>query len=435
MAGLFAALAMLAPSAAQAETKPAAVPAKSPSVRCKPLPEKASNQLGALDYRILGKEAVAPSKSAGADPDLDGQLELLNLEKTNKGYKEMKDPPKKPPLEKKIWVPSWTGTTGGLDLPWAYVLKKGSLVASVVAKDRDTGSIYWPLVYKKISGADRGLTVSYGLFEGFEVSADLDREDRTFQYAQQKDAYTGLTVPSAQFHGDRTLSGFGLKGAATTDDLQFAVGLHATSFRNLDRNVIEFHDYDRMNSIYAVASTKEGRRFKGHFSAAYVTYDWGGSIYPSGATTAPNPANPSATTYRELVVDGVYGARRPGFAPGRASPGISGRGEIVYMLPDGTLSQDPASAATGKAVGKVSSDWFNLGFGLDVEISRNLLLLGELTWETGIDFIDVGGRQLDSWFVNAGARYTRRNWAATFGVRHVNTRDYREPILSLAYRF
>ncbi|MBI3890059.1 MAG: hypothetical protein HY303_00860 [Candidatus Wallbacteria bacterium] len=125
------------------------------------------------------------------------------------------------------------------------------------------------------------------------------------------------------------------------------------------------------------------------------------------------------------------GRWRRGFGPGHSRNGFP-----VFQIVDstradnGSFVQDPPAGVKVVQVGKGASDWIDLGFGIDYEPSRNLRLIGEMNWESGINFIGS-----EDWYVNVGARYSRANWAGTFGMRHVNSRGYREPILSVAYRF
>ncbi|MBI4872242.1 MAG: hypothetical protein HY814_11820 [Candidatus Riflebacteria bacterium] len=415
------------------------------------MPALAADQLGALDYRMLPCSTAAKTAKLTPDPDLRAQMDILDLEKSKSEYKEIKQPPPKPKLDTQCWVPSWMGTTGGMDLPWASVLPRGQAVVSLVAKERDAGAAYWPLVYRKLDGSDRGLTFGYGVYDGVEVTLDLDKEDRDFVYAPQINLNNPTAAPtSASFHGDRTLFGGGAKASYALDDLQVALGFHTTAFRNLDRNVIEFHDYDRMNNIYAVASTREGARLGGHFTARFVTYDWDGSIFPSGATTGAVPAGGSSP----LAVD-PNGVARQGFGPAHQRHGFP-----VYRRRDGSLTQNPNEAATLSSggstflgtgltpgqqtagtltldqVGKGSNHWINLGFGADFLFGKRLRLLGEINWETALDFVaDPQGNVLESWFLNLGLRYEQKSWAATVGMRHLNTTDYREPVASVAWRF
>lgn len=388
-----------------------------------------ASQIEALDYRILEKSALPGKKKVSADPSLRQQMDALDLQKSREDFRQIKEPPPAPKLDYSQWVPSWMGTTGGLDLPWAYSLPRGKWVVGLIAKDRDADSRFWPQVYRNISGSDRGLAVNYGLRDGLELTVDLDRQDRTFLYAPQPALNNPAAAPSsARFQGDPVLAGGGLKGTVKFDDVQLAVGFHASSFRNLDRNVIEFHDYDRLNNLYAVVSTREGKQLSGHLSARYVTYDWGGSIFPSGATAAS--AATAGSGDDSIFVDPAGIARR-GFGPGHSQNGYPVFQIVDPSRPDnGAIVQDPPAGVNVVRVGKGSSDWYNLGFGLDFEPSRNLKLMGEVVWETGINFFGA-----EAWFVNTGARYSRANWAATLGMRHVSSRGYREPVLSVAYRF
>ncbi len=379
------------------------------------LAKNPADQLRQLDYDSISASDLPRSRELQPAPKLQSQFEALHLDRGLEGYEANRRLHKPPPLKKTYFSPSWQGSTGGMDMPWAYVLPEGDFVVALGAKKRRVSSDYWPTVYQKIEGIDRSVTVNYGLLGFFELTAVMDNQNREFRYAAQNDFITGLPLAPAVFRGDKTFKGFGAKGAYSTDDFQIAVGIFSALFDNQDRNTFSFFDYDRLQTIYAVGSTQVGKTFAGHLSAKYVTYDWEGSIYPSGATDgSPVKGGPPNRD----------GGNRRGFGPA-----LEAGNAPVFQLPDGSLTQD-GTAPGAVAVGKGTTNWFNIGMGLDAEVSKNFRVLFEVNGETGVDFNGIG-----KWFFNVGGRYERTNWSATLGLRHVGAQGYREPVLSLAYRF
>ncbi|MBI3893459.1 MAG: hypothetical protein HY303_18225, partial [Candidatus Wallbacteria bacterium] len=87
---------------------------------------KPDAQMDTLDYHLIDRADVPKKKKLDGDPSLRKQLEALDLGKSKNDFQKLKENKPEPGLDTSQWIPGWMGTTGGLDLPWAYSLAKGA---------------------------------------------------------------------------------------------------------------------------------------------------------------------------------------------------------------------------------------------------------------------------------------------------------------------
>ncbi|MBI4860069.1 MAG: hypothetical protein HY815_07370, partial [Candidatus Riflebacteria bacterium] len=212
-----------------------------------------NSSIRALNYEMLkDREKEIPRAISGfhTQKDVVEKLTDLRMHGTAERVAEsrQKDPDRRQPY--RHFLPALCGATGLIDMPVAYTQPKKKYVVSAQTEHLQATDRYWSLPYKSVNGDSRYWTLNYGATHNIEVNADVEFWNKDFQY---NDPLNG-TNPSFSLH-DKFFFGFGSKWAfplpgTTFERLWFAMGFRVQFFNNPDRNVTEFHEYERHSHVY-----------------------------------------------------------------------------------------------------------------------------------------------------------------------------------------
>jgi len=182
------------------------------------------------------------------------------------------------------FMPSLSGATGLIDMPVAYTIPRKKYVFSAQTDHVVANQDYWSLPYVHVGESNRYFSLNYGATSNIEVHAIGEFWNKDFQY---KDNING-TNPTFNMH-DKFFLGFGTKWTFplphfSPERIWGALGCRFQFYRNEDRNVTEFHEYERFQNVYGVFSAKATEELFGHVMFKYISYDWRGGTYPAGMT-------------------------------------------------------------------------------------------------------------------------------------------------------
>lgn len=217
------------------------------------------------------------------------RLADLNLKttayRTERRQKGKTPAPRRQPY--RHFMPALGGMTGLIDMPVAYTQPKRTWVVSAMADRLRADSEYWPLPYRSIEGDSTYYSVNYGARDDVELTLTGEFWDKDVQYA---DATFGtlprFTTKDQFFLGAGMKYSFPVEYHDLGERMWIGLGARFQLFDNQDRNVTEIHEYDRFSTVYLTASTKGTETLFGHFTYKYISYDFKGGRFPSGATGA-----------------------------------------------------------------------------------------------------------------------------------------------------
>ena len=271
------------------------------------------------------------------------------------------------------FMPCLSGLTGLIDIPVAYTQPEKTFVVTVQHERVRADERWWRLPYKSISSDMTFGSLNYGATKNIELSVDGELWDKTIQYNDPvRFSDPTFTEKNLNFVGIGSKWNFPF-GTTAIERVWFALGFRAQLYDNQHRNVTEVHEYDRFSNIFFSASTKATEELFGHFMIKYVSYDFAGGRFPSGQT--------------DLF---------EGFSPTNA--------------------------------------WTQWGFGLEWYVFPDFEIIGEVTREANVIFVDVDG-PFNQFNANVGARYHRDNIGVGFFAKRVNHHGLSDTGLQAALRF
>lgn len=206
---------------------------------------------------------------APKDPNLKEQFEITNYKVIPPDYygEHPIDDYHQPFLD---YSPCLAGGTGLIDIPTAYTLKKGVMVASLIISKTSGGSTYLPELYQEFDAFDIGTSFSYGLKDNIELTFTAGNLAREIDYS------SGLQIDDSKL-----LFGLGGKAGFGTwaDRFQIAGGFHFSVFNDEDRDTFLDTDYATISNFYAAISTDE-KNWNGHVTWKYVNYTHSSASMP-----------------------------------------------------------------------------------------------------------------------------------------------------------
>jgi hypothetical protein len=204
---------------------------------------------------------------APKDPNLKDQFEICNYKVIPPDYygEEPVEDYHQPFIDVS---PCLSGGTGLIDIPSAFTLKKGVMVASLIVSKSSGGASYLPELYQKFDSIDIGTSFSYGYRDDIELTFTATNLSREIDYT------SGLQTDDSNLI-------FGIGGKASfgtwAENFQMAGGFHFSVYEDKDRDNLLDTDYETLSTLYAVISTDE-KNWNGHVTWKYQNYSKGSSV-------------------------------------------------------------------------------------------------------------------------------------------------------------